>query len=133
MYKISGPLLDRIELRMEAQNVPFQDLVANTEGSPSADMREQVLRAPAAQHEGFDRDSQRLKPDLVCHPLPARSVRCTLRCFASLARERGLLPAAPFAGFSSRRSRGFGWLGLRLARRARGCLGFRIGCRLGTV
>lgn len=40
--KISGPLLDRIGLRVEVPAVPFQELAASADGTSSAVMREQV-------------------------------------------------------------------------------------------
>src|SRR3989440_12349761 len=43
--RISGPLLDRIDLHIEVPVVPFQELAARADGTPSANMREQVLRA----------------------------------------------------------------------------------------
>src|SRR6266852_1438025 len=42
--RISGPLLDRIDLHIEVPTVPFQELAANADGTPSAVMREQVER-----------------------------------------------------------------------------------------
>ena len=56
MGKISGPLLDRIDLHIEVPAVPFQELSAKADGTPSAHMREQVLKARAVQHERFGGD-----------------------------------------------------------------------------
>src|SRR5208282_5308897 len=42
MARISGPLLDRIDLHIEVPAVPFQELSGGTDGSSSASMREQV-------------------------------------------------------------------------------------------
>ena len=42
MGKISGPLLDRIDLHIEVPGVPFQELSANADGTSSATMRAQV-------------------------------------------------------------------------------------------
>src|SRR3989454_321863 len=53
MGRISGPLLDRIDLHIEVPAVPFQELAAPTEGTTSAQMREQVLRARAIQRLRF--------------------------------------------------------------------------------
>ncbi len=53
MGKISGPLLDRIDLHLEVVAVPFQELSGKTEGSSSAVMREQVLGARTVQTERF--------------------------------------------------------------------------------
>src|SRR5262249_13405232 len=60
MGRISGPLLDRIDLHIEVPSVPFQELAANADGTPSATMREQVLKARQAQRDRFGPDSHRL-------------------------------------------------------------------------
>jgi magnesium chelatase family protein len=59
MGRISGPLLDRIDLHIEVPAVPFQELSGGTDGSSSASMREQVNRARAVQRERFGASSQR--------------------------------------------------------------------------
>ena len=53
MSKISGPLLDRIDIHIEVPAVPFQELSATIAGTSSGDMREQVLLARIAQKERF--------------------------------------------------------------------------------
>jgi magnesium chelatase family protein len=53
MGKISGPLLDRIDLHIEVPAVPYQELAASADGTGSAQMREQVRRARAVQAERF--------------------------------------------------------------------------------
>jgi magnesium chelatase family protein len=47
--KISGPLLDRIDLHIEVPAVPYTELRSNGKGVTSADMRERVLRARQTQ------------------------------------------------------------------------------------
>src|SRR5207249_1828091 len=59
MGRISGPLLDRIDLHIEVPGVPFQELAAKADGTPSSRMREQVLAARRRQQERFGRDSHR--------------------------------------------------------------------------
>jgi magnesium chelatase family protein len=56
MGKISGPLLDRIDLHIEVPGVPFQELSARADGTPSTVMREQVLKARALQCQRFADD-----------------------------------------------------------------------------
>jgi magnesium chelatase family protein len=58
--KISGPLLDRIDLHIEVPAVPFQELAANADGTSSVVMREQVHRARQAQRQRFGTGSHRL-------------------------------------------------------------------------
>jgi magnesium chelatase family protein len=47
--KISGPLLDRIDLHIEVPAVPYQELRGEDTGSTSAEMRGRVLEARARQ------------------------------------------------------------------------------------
>ena len=47
MAKISGPLLDRIDIHIEVPAVPFKELSAATPGTSSAEMRERWSRARA--------------------------------------------------------------------------------------
>jgi magnesium chelatase family protein len=53
MAKISGPLLDRIDIQMEVPSVPFQELSGLPTGSSSAEMREQVERARQVQADRY--------------------------------------------------------------------------------
>jgi magnesium chelatase family protein len=49
MAKISGPLLDRIDLHIEVPAVPFKELAGARDGTTSAVMRDQVMSARAVQ------------------------------------------------------------------------------------
>jgi magnesium chelatase family protein len=69
MARISGPLLDRIDLHIEVPNVPFQDLASKADGTPSASMREQVNRARRAQRERFGPTSHRLNSRMTSRQL----------------------------------------------------------------
>lgn len=53
MSKISGPLLDRIDIQCEIQAVPFAQLSQMKPGEPSASIRERVIRARKIQEERF--------------------------------------------------------------------------------
>jgi magnesium chelatase family protein len=53
MARISGPLLDRIDLHIEVPGVPFQDLSASADGTSSVSMREQVNRTRRTQQRRF--------------------------------------------------------------------------------
>ena len=53
MNKISGPLLDRIDIHCEVQTVPFAQLSKMKEGEPSAVIRERVVAARKIQEERF--------------------------------------------------------------------------------
>jgi len=51
--KISGPLLDRIDIHLDVPAVPYRELRGKTEGTSSAGMREQVLAARERQAARF--------------------------------------------------------------------------------
>ena len=53
LSKISGPLLDRIDLHVEVPAVPFTQLAEMPPGPTSADLRAQVLEARARQSKRF--------------------------------------------------------------------------------
>ena len=53
MNKISGPLLDRIDIHCEIQAVPFAQLSQMQPGEPSAKIRERVIAARKIQEERF--------------------------------------------------------------------------------
>jgi magnesium chelatase family protein len=53
MGRVSGPLLDRIDLHVEVPAVPFQELSGQADGTPSVAMREQVTMARLAQRHRF--------------------------------------------------------------------------------
>jgi len=53
MNKISGPLLDRIDIQCEISPVPFKDLAEAKPGESSAVIRERVIKARAIQNERF--------------------------------------------------------------------------------
>ncbi len=53
MNKISGPLMDRIDIHCEIQAVPFAELSQMQPGEPSEKIRERVIRARNIQTERF--------------------------------------------------------------------------------
>ena len=53
LHKISGPLLDRIDIQCEIQPVPFAQLSQMQPGEPSAAIRERVIKARQIQTERF--------------------------------------------------------------------------------
>jgi magnesium chelatase family protein len=60
MGRISGPLLDRIDLHIEVPAVPFQELSATADGTSSQAMRQQVLSARDIQRQRFGPGTTRL-------------------------------------------------------------------------
>ncbi len=53
LNKISGPLMDRIDIQCEIVALPFKDISKAAPGEPSAAIRERVIRARAIQTERF--------------------------------------------------------------------------------
>ena len=53
MAKVSGPLLDRIDIHIEVPAVPFKELTEGAAGTSSGEMREQVIVARKRQSERF--------------------------------------------------------------------------------
>ena len=53
MSKISGPLLDRIDIQCEITPVPFKDISTTAQGEPSAVIRERVMKARSIQEARF--------------------------------------------------------------------------------
>ena len=53
LSKISGPLLDRIDIHCEIQAVPFSELSKMKPGEPSASHRQRVIKARLIQEERF--------------------------------------------------------------------------------
>jgi len=62
--RISGPLMDRIDLHLEVPRLKVDDLMSGTDGEPSADIRRRVLAARAIQHErlGEHRTNAKMNP-----------------------------------------------------------------------
>jgi magnesium chelatase family protein len=54
--KISGPLLDRIDIHVEVPAVPYKDLSADYSGETSAEIRKRVVQTRTIQLERFKGD-----------------------------------------------------------------------------
>ena len=53
--KISGPLMDRIDIHVEVPAVPYKELMGDTQAESSEDIRKRVTAARAIQSERFKR------------------------------------------------------------------------------
>jgi magnesium chelatase family protein len=53
LSKVSGPLLDRIDIHIEVQPVPFEKLSEERKGEPSKVIRERVTKARELQTKRF--------------------------------------------------------------------------------
>jgi len=56
--KVSGPLLDRIDIHIEVPAVQYKELRSNSAAESSADIRARVLAARKLQHERFAADTK---------------------------------------------------------------------------
>lgn len=72
--RISGPLLDRIDIHIEVPPVPFRELSDKTPGTTSAQMKDQVLAAREIQRARFS-DS----PNLLNGKMAPRQIRTHCR------------------------------------------------------
>ncbi len=73
--RISGPLLDRIDLHIEVPSAPYARLAAAGGGETSHDIRERVIRARNVQHARFRRT-----PRVTCNAaMRAREVQTHCR------------------------------------------------------
>ncbi len=62
MSRISGPLLDRIDLHVEIMPVPFDELAGRASGEPSEAIRRRVVAARAIQEQRYTAE-----PDIHCN------------------------------------------------------------------
>ena len=69
MSRVSGPLLDRIDLHLEVPGVPFEELSAKADGTSSEVMREQVRKARQVQVDRFGADSNILNSRMTTRQL----------------------------------------------------------------
>lgn len=85
--RVSGPLLDRIDLHIEVPQVKFRDITGEATGESSDRIRERVIVARRRQQERF-----RAKPKITCN---ARMGTRELKQFCELSEEtRELLKQA---------------------------------------
>ena len=85
--RVSGPLLDRIDLHVEVPQVKFREISGERTGETSAQIRQRVVNARQRQHARFKR-----KPKITCN---ARMGPKELKEFCALDEStRGLLQNA---------------------------------------
>ena len=87
LNKISGPLLDRIDIQVEITPVPFDELSKSTPSESSATIRERVIRARQIQEQRFANE-----PGIHCN---AQMTPRLLQQYAAFdARGKSLLETA---------------------------------------
>ena len=138
LSKISGPLLDRIDLHIELQPVPFEKLSGKRSGEKSKEIRERVMAARRLQSERYssrndihynaqmnvkqirnycqiDKTSQELLKHAMQHlNLSARAYDRILkvsRTIADLAKSEAILPEHIAEAIQYRSLDREGWLG----------------------
>jgi magnesium chelatase family protein len=94
--KISGPLLDRIDIHVEVPAVKYQDLSSTERGEGSPAIRERVIQTRAVQHERF-----RGNPHVHCNAV-MRSKELHKHCRLEPAAQDLLKMAITDLNFSAR-------------------------------
>jgi magnesium chelatase family protein len=93
--KVSGPLLDRIDLHVEVPAVPYQDLLQDAQAEPSAEIRRRVIRGRELQTQRFARSR------IFCNAqMGSRQIRA--HCRIDEASRRLLETAVDKLGLSAR-------------------------------
>src|SRR3984957_10939280 len=77
--RISGPLLDRIDLHIEVPQVKFQEISSERTGEHSAVIRKRVVQARKRQQERFAK-----KPAITCN---ARMGPREIKSYCALAEQ----------------------------------------------
>ena len=96
LNKISGPLLDRIDLHIEVQRVPYDELTSKTQSESSASIRERVISAREIQEKRFEE-----LPSVHCNAqLPTKMMREV--CIVDSIGEQLLKNAVEKLGLSAR-------------------------------
>ena len=106
--KVSGPLLDRIDIHIEVPAVQYKELRGGSAAEGSAEIRERVLAARKRQHERFADDLNRVrhaggpaaKPIFANAQMATRQIRTY--CELSSDAERLLERAMQQQGLSAR-------------------------------
>jgi magnesium chelatase family protein len=94
--RISGPLMDRIDLHIEVNPIPFEKLSSTKEGERSASIRQRVLKAREIQNSRF-----RSQPGIHCNA-QMTSKNMKEYCVVDEAGNALLKNAVERLGFSAR-------------------------------
>ena len=85
--RISGPLLDRIDIHIEVPPVPFRELSTLEEGTNSAQMKEQVQQAREVQKDRF----RLATPETLSNQLNGKMTPPQIRNFCKLTSDAEFL------------------------------------------
>lgn len=106
--KVSGPLLDRIDIHIEVPAVQYKELRGGSAAEGSAEIRERVLAARGRQKERFEAAAERTKgtPRMASQPVYSNAQMSTqqirMYCELSSDAERLLERAMQQQGLSAR-------------------------------
>jgi magnesium chelatase family protein len=95
LSRISGPLIDRIDIHIEVPPVPFRELRSQRDGSDSATLRQRVLETRERQRERFGQSSVTLNARMSSRELRKH-------CQLDTASEHLLKQALTELGLSAR-------------------------------
>jgi magnesium chelatase family protein len=76
LNKVSGPLLDRIDLHVEVTPVSFDEMTSNRKTESSAQIRERVIKAREIQSERF-KDLEEIYSNAMMPPQMVKEI-CTI-------------------------------------------------------
>jgi magnesium chelatase family protein len=93
--KISGPLLDRIDLHVEVPAVKYQELSSKRDGEPSKTIRERVIKARKIQQKRFENSHSFKNADMT-------SQEIKIHCELDTASQELLKTAMSRLGLSAR-------------------------------
>jgi magnesium chelatase family protein len=96
LNKVSGPLLDRIDLHVEVTPVSFDEMTAMRKSETSAQIRERVIKAREIQTERF-KDQKKIHSNAMMPPAMVKQV-----CSISPAGKTLLKTAMERLGLSAR-------------------------------
>ena len=96
LNKVSGPLLDRIDLHVEVTPVSFDEMTARRSTEPSATIRERVVQARTIQQQRF-KDFANIHANALMPPTMVKKV-----CTISKAGQNLLKAATEKLGLSAR-------------------------------
>jgi magnesium chelatase family protein len=87
--RISGPLLDRIDLHVEVPAVKFREISGDRTGETSAEIRERVVAARKRQHVRF-----KDKPKITWNArMRAFEIYTTHHSYRRHQKDKGILPS----------------------------------------
>ncbi len=97
LRKISGPLLDRIDIQIEVPSISFEEISSPQKGESSKEIRERVVKARRLSIERFKGDAEKTYSNAAMSPRQIRE-----HCRTTEAGERMLKGAFDRLGLSAR-------------------------------